>query len=111
MRYNYKYRNSDGDTAPYVLELNGKKIINPTAEMYAEAGYYPYEAPAPSEAELAEQARLAEIEQCKEQLAATDYIALKSYEGYDCEVDHPHWREQRAALRARINELEGGAEP
>lgn len=21
---------------------------------------------------------------------------------------HPHWREQRAALRARINELEGG---
>ena len=108
MRYNYKFRNAEGKAAPYVLETNGRKIINPTAEMYAEAGYYPYEAPAPSEAELAEQARKAEIEVLKEQLAATDYIAIKAFEGYDVEVEHPNWREQRAALRARINELEGG---
>ena len=105
MKYNYKYRNAEGEAAPYVLNHNGKKIINPTAEMYAEAGYLPY-TPQLSEEEIAFQESEAEINRCREMLYKTDFIPLKSYEGYDCDTLYPNWKEKRAAWRARINEME-----
>ena len=106
MRYNNKYRNHEGKAAPYVLTMGNLKVINPTPEQYAMAGYLPYTPPEPTAEEVSEQQRQAEIEHLKEQLAATDYIALKAVEGYDCDSLYPNWREERAELRKRINTLE-----
>ena len=39
------------------------------------------------------------------ELQATDYLALKAYEGEDMS-DHPGWKERRAALRVEYRELE-----
>ena len=49
---------------------------------------------------------LLEVERIKQELSETDYIALKSIEGYDCDTLYPGWKAQRKALRDRINELE-----
>lgn len=112
MRYNYKYKNDAGDYAPKVLTLDdGRQVINPTAAMYAEAGYYPYTPPQPSDAEVAEQERQASIESLKMQLAETDYKVIKVAEcaavgepaPYDVAVLH----QERQALRDQINALEG----
>ena len=48
----------------------------------------------------------AEIEQCKAQLAATDYQAIKHSEGLISEEDYAPIKAQRQALRDRINALE-----
>lgn len=106
MRYNNRYRNHDGKPAPYVLTLGNLKVINPTTEQYAMAGYLPYTPPEPTQEEVSEQQRQVEIEHLKEQLAATDYIALKAVEGYDCDALYPNWKAERAELRQRINQLE-----
>lgn len=47
-----------------------------------------------------------EIEQCKAQLAATDYQAIKHSEGLISEDDYAPIKAQRQALRDRVNELE-----
>lgn len=47
-----------------------------------------------------------EIEQCKAQLSATDYQAIKHSEGLISEEDYAPIKAQRQALRDRINELE-----
>jgi hypothetical protein len=39
------------------------------------------------------------------QLAATDYLALKAFEGEDMS-EHPTWKEDRASLRAEYRQLE-----
>lgn len=46
-----------------------------------------------------------EIEACKQELADTDYIALKAYEGEDM-TEYGDWKADRHALRVRINALE-----
>ncbi len=48
-------------------------------------------------------------EQLYRELDATDYIALKALEGYDCDTLYPGWREHRRALRDEINRLEGAS--
>ena len=106
MKYNYNYRNAEGKAAPYILELGDRIIINPKPDELAEAGYLPYTPPQPTEEEIAAQARLAEIEELKAKLAATDYRVMKAVEGYDCDTLYPNWKEERAAWRDRINELE-----
>ena len=45
-------------------------------------------------------------EQCKAQLSATDYQAIKHSEGLISEEDYAPIKAQRQALRDRINELE-----
>lgn len=85
--------------------LNGDYIVyNPTEEQMRSWGYEVFtpQVPEPTEQDLVEQ----EISSLKEQLSATDYIALKSIEGYDCDTLYPGWKTQRKALRDRINELE-----
>lgn len=47
-----------------------------------------------------------EIETLKEQLAATDYQAIKHSEGLISEEDYAPIKAQRQALRDRINALE-----
>lgn len=47
-----------------------------------------------------------EIEQCKAQLSATDYQAIKHSEGLISEEDYAPIKAQRQALRDRINILE-----
>ncbi|MBQ8171762.1 MAG: hypothetical protein IJZ95_07240 [Oscillospiraceae bacterium] len=49
---------------------------------------------------------LAEIAQLKQKLADTDYIGIKIGEGACAEDEYLEERAQRAAWRARINELE-----
>ena len=39
------------------------------------------------------------------ELQATDYLALKAYEGEDMS-EHPDWKENRASLRAEYRQLE-----
>lgn len=76
----------------------------PSAEQLAEQGYVPYTPPVaaePTQEELARQ-RMAEIQM---ELAQTDYLALKAYEGEDMS-EHEGWKEHRAELRAEYRELE-----
>lgn len=46
------------------------------------------------------------IQQLKEELQSMDYIALKSYEGQNCE-QYGDWKSERQEIRDGINRLEG----
>lgn len=43
------------------------------------------------------------------ELAQTDYLALKAFEGEDM-AEHPGWKEKRAALRTEYRQLESEIE-
>lgn len=75
----------------------------PTMEQLSEWGYEAYIQPThiPSEIEL-KQKRMDDI---RDELKETDYLAIKAYEGEDMS-DHPGWKEHRAALRIEYRELE-----
>lgn len=49
--------------------------------------------------------RLQKIQQLKEELQSTDYIALKAYEGRDVS-EHGNWQQRRQDIRDSINELQ-----
>lgn len=49
--------------------------------------------------------RLQKIQQLKEELQSTDYIALKAYEGRDVS-EHTGWQQRRQDIRDSINELQ-----
>ena len=93
------------------IEVDGCVIINPTEEMLADAGWTLVEPTQPSEEELAAQARAAEVEELKMQLAESDYKVIKIAECVACSLPLPYDAEalhsERQALRDRINELEG----
>lgn len=110
MTNNYNYRDKDGNPAPKFLMVNGCQVWNPTEQMYADAGYLPYTPPTPSAEEVAEMERVAEIERLKEQLAATDYKAIKHAEGWLTTEEYAPTKAQRQQWRERINELEGGGD-
>lgn len=44
------------------------------------------------------------IQQLKEELQSMDYIALKSYEGQNCE-QYGDWKSKRQEIRDKINSL------
>lgn len=88
------------------IVVDGRVILNPTKEQLQEAGWTKVQPYQPTEEELQQQAIQQEIEDLKYQLSQTDYIALKAIEGYDCDTLYPNWKENRKALRDRINELE-----
>lgn len=90
------------------IVVDGRVILNPTKEQLQEAGWVEIQPYQPTEEELQQQAMQQEIEDLKYQLSQTDYIALKAVEGYDCDALYPNWKEDRKALRDRINELEDG---
>lgn len=86
------------------IEHDGFITYNPTSEQMEEWGYelYEPEASVPTK----EDEIIQRIEDLKQMLANTDYIAIKSIEGYDCDLLYPGWRKQRADLRDEINDLE-----
>ena len=95
------------------IDVDGRVILNPTPEMLADAGWTKVIPAEPSEEELAAQARAAEVENLKMQLADSDYKVIKIAECVACNLPMPYDAEElhteRQALRDRINELE--AEP
>ena len=102
------YTNGTTTISGKKITVDGRVILNPSEQQMIEAGWtkvLPYQ---PTEEELQQQAIQQEIEDLKYQLQQTDYIALKAIEGYDCDALYPNWKEDRKALRDRINELENG---
>lgn len=102
------YTNGTTTISGKKIVVDGCVILNPTREQLQEAGWREIQPYQPSEEELQQQAIQQEIEDLKYQLSLTDYIALKAIEGYDCDTLYPNWKENRKALRDRINELEDG---
>ena len=49
--------------------------------------------------------RLQKIQQLKEELQSTDYIALKAFEGRDVS-EHTGWQQRRQDMRDSINALQ-----
>lgn len=49
--------------------------------------------------------RLQKIQELKEELQSTDYIALKAFEGRDVS-EHGNWQQRRQDIRDNINELQ-----
>lgn len=105
-RYNYNYRDNEGNPAPKFLMVNGCQVWNPTAQMYADAGFMPYIPPTPTEEEVAEMQRLNRIAELKQLLAESDYKAIKYAEGWITAEDYAATKAQRQAWRDEINELE-----
>lgn len=105
------YTNGQTTITGKKIEVDGCIILNPTPEMLADAGWTKVEPTQPSEEELAAQARAAEVENLKMQLAESDYKVIKIAECAACGLESPYDAEQlheeRQALRDRINELEG----
>ena len=106
MRYNYNYRNESGEYAPKVLLVDGCEVHGASAAMYAAQGYYPYTPPEPTAEEVAEQQRLARIDELRTLLAESDYKAIKYAEGWITAEDYAEVKAQRQAWRDEINELE-----
>lgn len=76
----------------------------PNEEQLAEWGFEEWiepTPPQPTEQEL-KQLRMSEI---LTELAQTDYLALKAFEGEDM-TEYSGWKEHRAALRAEYRQLE-----
>lgn len=88
------------------LVVGDKQIVNPTHEQLIAEGWQVYEPPTPSEDDL----RLAEIEDLKQQLAESDYKAIKFAEGWLTAEEYAPIKAMRQELRNRINELENDTE-
>lgn len=93
---------NSGTSMTKVLE-GGLFMGYPTEEQLASWGFEevvptPY---TPTEEDLKRQ-RMTEIQS---ELASTDYLALKAFEGEDMS-EHPTWKQDRAALRAEYRRLE-----
>ena len=111
-KYNFNYRDENGNPAPRFLVIDGCQVWNPTAAMYAAQGYYPFVPPAPhepTEEEIAEQQRLARIDELKALLAESDYKAIKYAEGWITENDYAATKAQRQDWRDEINQLESNS--
>lgn len=92
-----------GGTITYAINKNKIFAGVPTVEQLIEWGFEevvetPY---VPTEEDI----KLQRMQEIIEELKATDYLALKDYEGEDMS-EHPGWKEHRAALRVEYRELE-----
>ncbi len=106
-----KYINEKGEVYNgRFIEVNGMKLLSPSESVLEAAGYHKAVPHQPTEAEVAEMERVAEIEQLKEQLSATDYKAIKHTEGWLTADEYAPIKAQRQQWRERINELEGGGD-
>ena len=103
---NYEYIDNQGRPAPSSIVWGGRRIANPSEAQLLAAGYRKRELVQVSAPYDDTQAQ---IDALKAELQATDYIALKAIEGYDCDALYPGWKARRRALRDQINELESEA--
>lgn len=100
---NYEFIDNNGRPAPSSIVWGGRRIANPSEAQLLAAGYHKREVAQVTAPYDDTQAR---IDALKAELQATDYIALKAIEGYDCDALYPGWKARRRALRDQINELE-----
>lgn len=91
------------------IEVDGMKLLSPSESVLLANGWERV-TQEPTEEEVAEMERVAEIERLKEQLAATDYKAIKHAEGWLTDNEYATTKAQRQQWRERINELEGGGD-
>lgn len=78
----------------------------PSVEQLYEWGFKEWIEPAPTPYEPTEEdVRKQRMDEILAELAETDYLALKAFEGEDMS-EHPGWKEKRAALRAEYRQLE-----
>ena len=109
MKYNYNYRDEQGNPAPRCLIIDGCQVWNPTSEQYAAHGFLPYTPPEPvppTEEEIAAMHRQARIDELKQLLADSDYKAIKYAEGWISAEDYATTKAERQAWREEINSLE-----
>ena len=84
------YSNGQTTISGKKIEVDGRIILNPTPEMLADAGWTLAEPTQPSEEELDAQARAAEVEELKMQLAESDYKVIKIAECAACGLPMPY---------------------
>lgn len=77
----------------------------PTAEQLTEWGYRPMNENENENENTEEELRAQRMQEILQELAATDYLSLKAFEGEDMS-EHEGWKERRAALRQEYRELE-----
>ena len=82
----------------------GTTLYNGTESQMAALGYEVY-VPQPY-IESQESVIQKQIDALKLELSETDYIAIKSIEGYECDLLYPGWKVKRANIRKQINDLE-----
>ena len=100
------YTNGTTTISGKKIVVDGCVILNPTKEQLQEAGWTEVVPPTPTEEEIAQQEREAEIWSLKEQLRESDYKAIKYAEGWITAEDYAPIKAQRQEWRERINELE-----
>ena len=117
MKYNYNYRDEQGNPAPKMLNIDGCQVWNPTAEQYAAHGYMPYTPPEPvppTDEEIAAMQRQARTEDLRKAIAKIDWKIIKTSEyrlvGKPDPYDTMALHEERQALRDEINALEAPQE-
>lgn len=89
------------------IEVDGMKLLSPSEGVLLANGWERV-TQEPTEEEVAEQLRLAEIDELKALLMESDYKALKFAEGWLTADEYAPIKAERQRWRERINELEGG---
>ena len=105
-----KYINEQGEVYNgRFIEVDGMKLLSPSERVLLANGWERV-TNEPTEAEVAEQLRLAEIDGLKALLMESDYKALKYAEGWLTAEEYAPIKAERQQWRERINELEGGVQ-
>lgn len=100
------YKNKQGEIYNgKSIVVDDRRIINPTEKMLSEAGYEPYEEQVTNYEPTEEDKRQQRMAEIQAELAATDYLTLKAFEGEDMS-EHEGWKEKRKALREEYRRLE-----
>lgn len=100
----YKKKNGEIYNGKSIV-VDDRRIINPTEKMLLEAGYEPYEEQVTNYESTEEDKRQQRMAEIQAELAETDYLALKAFEGEDM-TEHEGWKEKRKALREEYRRLE-----
>ena len=103
-----KYINEQGEVYNgRFIEVDGMKLLSPSESVLLANGWERV-TDEPTEGEVAEQLRLAEIDGLKALLMESNDEALKFAEGWLTEEEYAPIKAERQRWRERINELEGG---
>lgn len=92
-----------------VIRKDGMNTYNPTEAMILANGWIEYIVPQPSEDELLQREKEAEVQRLKEELNTSDYKVIKCMEAYLCGEELPYditeIHEVRNGYRQEINNL------
>ena len=104
------YTNGQQTISGKKIVVDGRVILNPTAEQLQEAGWNEVVPPTPTEEELAQQQREQRIWELKDALAQGDYKIIKCAEAQLTNEPMPYdvaeLVAERNAMRQEINALE-----